>query len=108
VISLSTVLLLPTIVFLFRAAAIGQHHEESGRMKIIKLLMAAGSKLESRSVMGWTALIKAAFGGHVDLIMLLLANGAEIDAVAEDGVTPLIAASQVMLLPRPAILSLVQ
>jgi ankyrin repeat protein len=70
-------------------------------MKIIKTLIAAGTKLESKSVPGWTALIKAAFCGHVDVIMLLLANGAEIDAVAEDGVTALIAASQVLYCSSP-------
>lgn len=64
-------------------------------MKIIKILLSQGSRLESKNSSGWTALITAAFCGHVDIVMLLLDNGAEIDAKAEDGLTALIIAAQV-------------
>ena len=76
-------------------AAIGQHHQEKGRLQVIKILISQGSRLESRTSTGWTALITAAFCGHVDIIMLLLASGAEADAKAEDGLTALIVAAQV-------------
>ena len=85
------------LIFILKqhVAAIGQHHQEKGRLQVIKILISQGSRLESRTSTGWTALITAAFCGHVDIIMLLLASGAEADAKAEDGLTALIVAAQV-------------
>ena len=77
------------------SVAIGHHHLEDGRLKIIKILLSQGSRLESKNSSGWTALITAAFCGHVDIVMLLVDGGAEIDAKAEDGLTALIVAAQV-------------
>lgn len=75
--------------------AISQHHRESGRLQIIKVLISQGIRIESKNTKGWSALITAAFCGEVDIIILLLNSGADIDARAEDGLTALIVASQV-------------
>jgi ankyrin repeat protein len=75
--------------------AISQHHRETGRLQIIKVLITQGIRIESKNTKGWSALITAAFCGEVDIIILLLNSGADIDARAEDGLTALIVASQV-------------
>lgn len=76
------------------AIAVGQHHMPGGRMKIIKMLLSNDAKVDSRTLSGWTSLIKAAYGGHDDVIQLLLASGADINAAAQNGFTALIAAAQ--------------
>ena len=78
--------------------AIGQHHREDGRLQIIKILIAQGTRIESKNTKGWTALITASFCGAVDVLLLLLANGADVDSKAEDGLTATIVAAQVGLL----------
>jgi len=76
------------------AIAVGQHHMPGGRMKIIKMLLSNDAKVDSRTLSGWTSLIKAAYGGHDDVMQLLLASGADINAAAQNGFTALIAAAQ--------------
>ena len=76
------------------AVAVGQHHQPGGRMKIVKMLLSNDAKVDSRTLNGWTPLIKAAYGGHDDVIQLLLVSGADINASTPAGFTALIAAAQ--------------
>ncbi len=84
-------------VWTVSAAAINSHHQPGGRMSIIRLILEAKQQhnLESRTGAGWTALMKACFKGYVEIVELLLARGVDVNAQAENGFTPLLAASQV-------------
>lgn len=65
------------------------------RLRIVELLVRCGSNLESKTVDGWTALIKACYLGYASIAICLLAANADVNAVAPStGFTPLIAACQ--------------
>jgi hypothetical protein len=53
---------------------------EAGYTEIVKLLAAAGARLESTNVVGFTGLHEAAFHDHFDIVRFLLARGAPVDA----------------------------
>ena len=76
-------------------AAVSQHHQPDGRMKVIELLLAHGSNLESKTNKGVTPLMKAAMDGHDDLAELFLKHDAEVNAATFDGYTAVMLASQV-------------
>ena len=48
------------------------------------------SLLQHRAFGGWTVLMSAAYGGHIECIEYLLAHGSRIDEVRSDGVTPMV------------------
>lgn len=54
-------------------------------------LVEAGAEIDPE---GWTPLIYAAFGGHVDIVRFLLTQDIDIDAQSENGMTALMAASR--------------
>ena len=51
--------------------------------------------MNGRASGGQSALLVAAYGGHVDVVEALLAKGAEVDAVDNFGKTPLMGAAEV-------------
>lgn len=63
-------------------------------VKIIKLLVAAGAKLDGKTAKNDTALIKAAQNGHhLDTLQYLVENGADVNAVNSYKLTPLMYAA---------------
>ena len=83
------------------SAAINSHHLPGSRLNIIKLILNSRQQhnLESKTGAGWTALMKACFKGYLDIVQMLLARGVDVNAQAENGFTPLLAASQVRRCP---------
>jgi ankyrin repeat protein len=67
-------------------------------MEIIKLLLTAGTNVESKTNKGMTPLMKASVEGHVDLVTLFLNVGADPNTTTFDGFTALMVAAQVRLL----------
>jgi ankyrin repeat protein len=61
---------------------------KTGKPAMMKTLLAAHPKVNARNGRGETALMLAAFGGHLEAVQLLLANGAEVNP--PPGWTPLI------------------
>jgi len=59
----------------------------SGKVSMVKALLAAHPKVNVRNSLGETALTLAAFAGHLEVAQLLIANGAEVNPT---GWTPLI------------------
>ena len=59
-----------------------------------RALLARGARVNSRSQRGCSALGMAAEAGLAEVVLLLLKAGAEVDAATEDGMTPLMLASQ--------------
>ena len=60
---------------------------KSGKPSMVKTLLTARPRVNARNSFGETALMLAAFGGHLEIVQLLLANGAEVN---QPGWTPLI------------------
>jgi len=59
----------------------------------VEQLLRAGAQIEAANEQGFTALITASSGGHVEVVRLLLAAGADVNAAANNGHTSLIAAA---------------
>ena len=59
----------------------------SGKPPMVKTLLAARPKLNVRNPLGETALMLAAFQGHLEVVQLLISSGAEVN---QSGWTPLI------------------
>lgn len=58
----------------------------NGKPAVLKTLLVARPKLDARNAHGETALMLAAFSGHVEIVQQLLAKGAAVD---QPGWTPL-------------------
>lgn len=69
---------------------------EAGDVQAVQRELAAGSPPDYRTFSGWTALEKAAAGGHVDVATALLDAGAQLNGV---GVPPLVLAAKGGFLP---------
>jgi ankyrin repeat protein len=82
-------------------AAVSQHKAEGGRMAIIKLLLANGANIESKTNKGMTSLMKACVDGNLDLVEFLLQSGADPNATTFDGITALMVAAQVSYFVYP-------
>lgn len=63
---------------------------KSGKPEMIKTILSARPRVNARNVHGESALMQAAFRGHVDAVKQLLAYGAEVN---QDGWTALIYAA---------------
>jgi ankyrin repeat protein len=50
---------------------------QAGYKGIVQHLLNAGADLEAKNDNGWTALIRAAYGGHEAIVRLLLEKGAD-------------------------------
>ena len=57
-------------------------------------LLEAGADVHAATKDGWTALMLAAYGGHVEIAKLLLEGGADVHAATKDGWTALMAATR--------------
>lgn len=62
-----------------------------GHPKATAALVAAGAEIDPD---GWTPLIYAAFGGHVETVRFLLSLEVDVDAQADNGMTALMVASR--------------
>lgn len=62
----------------------------AGKETIVQLLIAAGADVNKGSDSGETALIKAAYWGHIDVVKLLISAGADVNARTKSGWTALI------------------
>ena len=73
-------------------AAVSKHHtkDDSARILIMEKLLFAGTDIESKTSIGWTALIRAAFYGYADLVEVLLDADADVHATSNDGLRYLI------------------
>lgn len=60
----------------------------------MKALLAANADVNARGRSGVTALMVAAFKGHLEMVRVLLAARADVNAKMTDGNTALIVASQ--------------
>ena len=60
---------------------------KSGKPSMVKTVLAARPKVNARNSLGETALMLAAFGGHLEVVQILLPQGAEVN---QPGWTPLI------------------
>eukprot|EP01043_Picozoa_sp_COSAG02_P050424 COSAG02_NODE_5182_length_4563_cov_4.094982_1_plen_167_part_10 len=56
-----------------------------GRTDITKMLVEADASLELRDSNGWTALIAAAIGGHLEIVQYLLRAGSDPLATCKEG-----------------------
>src|SRR5262249_14135843 len=74
------------------AAATALRAKPENRMDLMRVLLAAGARVNARAVAGETALIFAARFRDVDAINLLLDNGADPNLVARTGVSRLLEA----------------
>lgn len=52
---------------------------KSGKPAMVKTLLAARPKVNARNSFGETALMLAAFAGHLEVVQILLANGADVN-----------------------------
>ena len=66
----------------------------NNRLSIIKILLKKGSNVESKTVAGWTPLIKACSLGIAEFVDIFVSKGADLNASDYIGFTPLSAASQ--------------
>jgi uncharacterized protein len=60
---------------------------KSGKPSMVKTVLAARPRINARNSLGETALMLAAFGGHLEIVQMLLTQGAEVN---QSGWTPLI------------------
>ena len=60
----------------------------NGHLKIVRLLLDNGSKIDMKDIGGDTALISACSAGHEDIVKLLIYNGADVNAIGFDDTTP--------------------
>jgi len=65
-----------------------------GNVETIELLIAAGARLDDRSIFGWTPLLFAARQGQSAAIRALVAAGANVDERLPDGTSALVTAVQ--------------
>lgn len=61
----------------------------SGHVGVVSALLAAGCKVNPRTVDGWTPLHSACRWSRVAVVSFLLQNGAELNAQTNGGLTPL-------------------
>lgn len=74
---------------LLEAARSSAKHRNKNGLLIVGALLAAGARIDARSVRGETALHRAATAGWPQAVEALLAAGADPGAVDQDGQTPL-------------------
>lgn len=63
-----------------------------GNLAGVKESLDNGADISSKDDLGWTPLMRAVSGGHVEVVKLLLAKGAAVNVRCENGVTPLMVA----------------
>ena len=60
-----------------------------GDTEVVQLLLDSGATESARTVLGWTALHRAAYNSHIDVIRMLLTSGFNVNLTDEDGWTAL-------------------
>jgi len=60
-----------------------------GNAEVVQLLLDSGATQTARTVLGWTALHRAAYNSHLDVIRMLLNSGFQVNLTDEDGWTAL-------------------
>jgi ankyrin repeat protein len=66
----------------------------NGSVEVMRVLLAAGAKVNQTCTDGTTALMLASQNGHVEAIRVLLAAGAQVNQIDAKGVAALMVASQ--------------
>jgi ankyrin repeat protein len=56
-----------------------------GKLEIVRYLLDEGADVDARDPLGGTALIEAAYFGHIDVVKDLLLRGADINLISEHG-----------------------
>ncbi len=57
---------------------------DRGRGEVVRLLLRRGAAADAADEGGWTALIWASAGGHLDIVEALLASGADVNHILSD------------------------
>ena len=78
---------------------------ENGNAEIVKVLIENGADLNSCDFYGWTPLMKAVYGGHIDCVQVLVENKAKVNIKNNGGITALYIAE---LKAQPEILRLLE
>jgi ankyrin repeat protein len=65
-----------------------------GKLNAVRYLLAEGANVNASEMQGRTALVEAAYYGHVDVVKELLLHGADINTVSADGTALDIAVSR--------------
>lgn len=76
---------------------------ENGHAAIVKILIDNGADLNSCDFYGWTPLMKAVYGGHVETVQALVEKKAKVNIKNNGGITALYIAE---LKAQPEILRL--
>jgi hypothetical protein len=66
---------------------------KAGNIEAVKQYLTAGTDVNAKDSVGWTALHQAAYGGHKEIVELLITKGADVNAKNDSGSTPLRAAA---------------
>ncbi|XP_052096639.1 uncharacterized protein LOC127731837 isoform X2 [Mytilus californianus] len=66
---------------------------QTGNVNDVKICLENKADIEYQSVSGWTALMRAAMGGYLEVCRLLIDTGCKIDTTEEDGETALMRAA---------------
>ena len=69
------------------------HASKKGHTEIVRMLLAAGAKIDHVDEDGNTALLQASREGHTEIVRMLLAAGAKVDHVDKNERTALLLAS---------------
>ena len=61
---------------------------------VVNMLLTAGATVDHATTFGWTALMRAAQGGHFDTVVALIANGSDVERVECNDRTALMIAAE--------------
>ena len=79
----------PNIVSVDGYPSMARSIEKFQDENLVKLFLAKGAKIDSKSKSGWTALMSGAASGNMAIVQLLIESGAQINSKNSDGKTSL-------------------